>query len=56
MEFCKNKLSFTNDESLTQSAHTYDSIPYADVATQQSNYRPSISQIPLTGNDLFENV
>ncbi len=50
VNFCKDKLSFTNDESLTQTEHTYDSIPFADIATQRCDNIPSIYQIPLTGN------
>ncbi len=53
MNFCKSKLSFNNDQSLSQTEHIFDSIPFADIASQQCNYIPSIHQIPLTGNDFI---
>jgi len=52
MNFCKDKLlSLNTDISLIQSEHTFDNIPFADIATQQGDKIPSIQQILLTGKN-----
>jgi len=53
VNFCKSKLILNNNESLIQTEHKFDNIPFADIATQQCNYIPSIQQILLTGKDLI---
>ncbi|CAF1126373.1 unnamed protein product [Adineta steineri] len=48
VDFCKNKLLSNNEISLIQSEHTFNDVPFAEIATQQSdNIRP-IQQILLT--------
>ncbi|CAF4281560.1 unnamed protein product, partial [Adineta steineri] len=48
VDFCKNKLLSNNEISLIQTEHTFNDVPFAEIATQQSdNIRP-IQQIPLT--------
>ncbi len=54
MNFCQSKLSFNPDESLIQTEHIFDNIPFADIATQQCNYIPSIQQILFTGKNWIE--
>jgi hypothetical protein len=53
VNFCQNKLSSNNDTSLIQSEHTFNSIPFAEIATQHSDHIPSIQQILLTGKNLI---
>jgi hypothetical protein len=53
VNFCKSKLTLNNNESLIQTEHKFDNIPFADIATQQCNYIPSIQQILLTGKALI---
>jgi hypothetical protein len=53
VNFCQNKLSSNNDTSLIQTEHTFNSIPFAEIATQHSDHIPSIQQILLTGKDLI---
>jgi hypothetical protein len=53
MDFCKSKFSLNNHESLIQTEHTFNNIPFADIATQQCHFIPSIQKILLTGKDLI---
>ncbi|CAF1331977.1 unnamed protein product [Adineta ricciae] len=48
VNFCKDNLSFINDTSIAQTPHTFDDVPFADIATQQSDRRAPIQQILLT--------
>ncbi|CAF1318875.1 unnamed protein product [Adineta ricciae] len=48
VNFCKDNLSFINDTSIAQTAHTFDDVPFADIATQQSDRRAPIQRILLT--------
>ncbi|CAF1234028.1 unnamed protein product [Rotaria sordida] len=48
VNFCKSKLLLNNDDLLIQTEHTFNSIPFAEIATQQCNNIPSIRQINLT--------
>jgi len=51
VNFCKSKLIFNNNESLIQTEHKFDNIPFADIATQQGDKIPSSQQILLTGKN-----
>ncbi|UJR30596.1 hypothetical protein I4U23_018122 [Adineta vaga] len=46
--FCKDKLSFIHDTSLIQTEHSFNDIPFAEIATQQNDRIPPIQQILLT--------
>jgi hypothetical protein len=51
VNFCQSKFSIDDNASLIQTEHTFDIIPFAEIATQQCDRIPAIQQILLTGKN-----